>query len=83
MVPITTSFGGAGDAYDLLVQVPTESISSVATGGWDGGAYMQSLTFHDTHSVPEPGTLSLFGAALAGIWMTRRRKAVRQLQEVL
>jgi PEP-CTERM motif len=75
MAPVT--YGGGGTTYDESNQ---EASSPTASGGqfyWRTAP--TSVTFSavtTATSVPEPGTLALFGLGLAGAAFARRRKAM-------
>jgi hypothetical protein len=78
--PSSFSFGSLGaGSYKLSV------FSTVTnTPGWnflpDAVGYVGQLTLgaaRPTTSVPEPGTLALFGAALVGVALAARRRTIR------
>lgn len=72
---------GAGQWTETL----TASPASYVNDGWDsGGAVMTvaavtpSIVYDAPAAVPEPATLAVFGAGLAGLgWLRRRRRAGR------
>ena len=75
-------------AYDGLTVVLTASgtvgtgvnnfkfrIADVGDAILDSGVFIKAGSFSDTNPTPEPGSLALVGAALAGLAVARRRKA--------
>jgi hypothetical protein len=46
------------------------------TGGWSGGNFVGNLSLDVSgpSTVPEPGTVSLFGCGLVGLWLKRRQQ---------
>jgi hypothetical protein len=62
---------GPGAFNQLTFNEYTQSASGYA--GFTGAANLTSMTIRTT-SVPEPGTLVLFGAGLAGFGLLRRRR---------
>ena len=75
-------------AYDGLTVVLTASgtvgtgvnnfkfrIADVGDSSFDSGVFIKAGSFSDTNPTPEPGSLALVGAALAGLAVARRRKA--------
>lgn len=62
-----------GDPYNLACL----NLALVVTSGdWDttNGQDLSHLTFYDTGNVPEPLTLSLFGAGALAVGLARRRR---------
>ena len=75
-------------AYDGLTVVLTASgtvgtglnnfkfrIADVNDAIYDSGVFIKAGSFSGTNPTPEPGSLALVGAALAGLAIARRRKA--------
>jgi hypothetical protein len=79
---VFNSFTGVGNYYDgpLMQAVDTNSdfyrITSNMNEGnvvYDWGAVRTAINFDSTQPVPEPSTLFLLGAGLAGLGFVRRR----------
>jgi len=71
----TESFFAPTSAQYVEFDFGTDSIGGFGGGGGVGqGAGIYQLFVQDAHAVPEPLTLSLFGAGLAGAAALRRRK---------
>ena len=50
-------------------------IADVGDQSWDSGVFIKAGSFSGTNPTPEPGSLALVGAALAGLAVARRCKA--------
>lgn len=75
----TSAFGGqkspTGHEYLDTSLTSGYSYYAIAASGWNTapGGYVQSITY----SVPEPGTLALFGLGLLGLVVAGRKRFVR------
>jgi hypothetical protein len=71
-------FAGPGEGNYAIQTVAFESasanISYVVAAGWSASSSLDVLRYNDV-SVPEPGTLTLFGIVLAGALAARRKRS--------
>lgn len=75
-VNVWGDWGSAGSLINGSLTIAGQSRASLGlVDGYMLDLNIGSITFRDaTHSVPEPGTLTLLGLGLAGIGAMRRRK---------
>ncbi len=84
-VDIVTQIGGAVFAVDAHVTNSNQIDGTLVANSWTGQGELHDYPFtpalpgtptgSDSLPIPEPGTLPLFGAALAGLLFVRRRAA--------
>lgn len=70
----TSSIPGGVKTGAVTLQTSSDDIAAVYVGGWTSTTGVDSFTYDKVVAVPEPGTMSLLGAALATIGFARRRR---------